>query len=76
MKTNYGIQKLLINFNTHFSVQLITNISEEITEEKLKVRQEKNHFQDLSDEGEEEENDADEEGEIEDEELFVLITNE
>ena len=37
MKTNYEIQKLLINFNTHFDVQLITNISKEITEEKLKV---------------------------------------
>ena len=75
MKTNYGIQKLPVNFDTHFGVQLITNVPEQIAEDELEVYQEGNHVQYLNDENEEEEEEEDNE-ETEDEELFVLITNE
>ena len=33
MKTSYGIQKLSVNFDTHFEVQLMTTSNEGIKEE-------------------------------------------
>jgi len=74
MKTNYGIQKLPVNFDTHFGIQLITNIHEEMAEDELEAYQEGNHVQELDDE-DDRDDDNDNQG-SEDEELFVLITNE
>ena len=73
MKTSYGIQKLLVNFNTHFEVQLITANNEGIKEKNSNdYQEEENHVQYLNDQNESD----DEENDVSDNEKMFVLLNE
>jgi hypothetical protein len=71
MKTSYGIQKLPVNFDTHFGVQLMTVGNEGIKEENSDdYQEEENRVQYLNDQNESD----DEENDVSDnEEMFILL---